>query len=295
MAGPELILTTVNCFLEQAKPEEWRSRHRVRSARSAGTTQTPGAGEKRGAFKSHDLSADWVTRKWGLGGARAAQWQLQAATEETSRAARGTRLEKSQSPTVSHGESHRATYCTGSWPIWETALAKITSPLVSLAGAGRNRQRLKGDRGGKEQLHIKKGEGNQNSEHVQCHMRVFPRNPSATAPWERARGSVTALEQWHGREKEGFVDAWTTGWTHGWGTSPKLLEELLPILSIYVHPHIPLSQGPGPQGFPRVRSQPRAERAEAEPAAQGEVLILKDAATRRPGEQQRTKGKEKGF
>lgn len=58
---------------------------------------------------------------------------------------------------------------------------------------------------------MKKGEGNPNSEHVQCHMRFFPRNPSATAPWEQAHGAATAFEQWCGREEEGFLGARTTG------------------------------------------------------------------------------------
>lgn len=180
----------------------------------------PNTGSRGKAFKSHDLSADWVTRKWGLGGAWAAWWQLQAAREGTSRAARGTRLEKSQPPTASHGESHRAPYCT-----LVAYLRSSKNNLSSrLLGWGREEQATKrGDRGGKGQLHMKKGEGNQNSEHVQCHMRFFPRNPSVTAPWEQARGAATAFEQWCGREGEGFLGARTTGWAQGWGTSQKLL------------------------------------------------------------------------
>lgn len=80
------------------------------------------------------------------------------------------------------------------WPIWETALAKITSLLISSAGGGSDSLQLKEDRGGKQELHIKKGEGGKNNKHVQYHMWFFPRNPNTTILWERAHGSVIAFE-----------------------------------------------------------------------------------------------------
>lgn len=62
MAGPELILTTVNCSLEQAKPKS--EDHCVQFTENTETTQTfRAAAEKQGTFKSHDLYSDWVTRK----------------------------------------------------------------------------------------------------------------------------------------------------------------------------------------------------------------------------------------
>ena len=70
MAGPELILTTVNCSLEQAKPKS--EDHSVQFTKNTETTQTfRAAAAKQGTFKSHDLYSDWVTRKWELGGAKA--------------------------------------------------------------------------------------------------------------------------------------------------------------------------------------------------------------------------------
>lgn len=70
MVGPELILTTVNCFLEQAKPKKQRPERTV--SKNTETTQTCGAAAgKQGTFKSQDLYSDWVTRKWELGGASA--------------------------------------------------------------------------------------------------------------------------------------------------------------------------------------------------------------------------------
>lgn len=87
-------------------------------------------------------------------------------------------------------------------------------------------------------------------------MRFFPRNPNTTILWEQAHGSVIAFEQRFVREEEGLLDAWKTDCTHGWGTSQKLLQEMFPTLSTYLHSHIPLSHAPGSQSFAQVRNQP---------------------------------------
>lgn len=62
MAGPELILTTVNCSLEQAKPKsEDDSEERTRNRETTQTSRAAAA--EQGTSTAWDLSADWVTRK----------------------------------------------------------------------------------------------------------------------------------------------------------------------------------------------------------------------------------------
>lgn len=269
MPGPELILTTVNCFLEQAKPKK-KKRITACSLLWEEYTDNPNihsTGEKQGVLESHDLPSDWVTRKWGLGGADSSDNH-------------GTELQKHVALPLGHSlrnpnnwwfpmEKVPALLTVCSWPIWEAALAKITSPLISLAGGGMEPTITGGDWGEKQQLHIKEEEGNKNNQHVQYHMWFLPINPIAAVPWEQAHGSAAASEQQYVREEDGFLDAWKTGWTHGWGTSQKLLQETLPILSACLNSHIPLSHAPGSQGFPQVRNWPRAEQSEAKPARRG--------------------------
>lgn len=106
---------------------------------------------------------------------------------------------------ITDGES----YCTTYWiPVAYLRNSTSKNNLSSHLGWGRDSHQLKGDWGGKWELHIKNGEGGKNNKYVQQHMRCLPRNLSTTFPWAWAHGSVTALEQWNVREEEGLLGVW---------------------------------------------------------------------------------------
>lgn len=143
MAGPELILTTVNCSLEQTKPKS--QDHSVQFVRSTEITQMlRDAAEKQRTFKSHDLYSDWVTRKWELGGAHTTDNCKPELKKKHVALLLGCSL-RNPSNWWFPMEKVSALLTVYPWPIWETVLAKITSLLISLAGGGSDSHQLKVD------------------------------------------------------------------------------------------------------------------------------------------------------
>lgn len=156
------------------------------SRRTQETTQTfRAAAAKQGTFKSHDLYSDWVTRKWELGGASASD-NCEPELQKKHVALPPGRSLRNPNNWRFPMEKVTALLTVYPWPIWETALAKITSLLISSAGGGSDSHQLKGDWGGKLELPVKKGERKAKITNVQYHMRFFPRNPNTTILWEQA-------------------------------------------------------------------------------------------------------------
>lgn len=128
------------------------------SRRTQETTQTfRAAAAKQGTFKSHDLYSDWVTRKWELGGASASD-NCEPELQKKHVALPPGRSLRNPNNWRFPMEKVTALLTVYPWPIWETALAKITSLLISSAGGGSDSHQLKGDWGGKLELPVKKGE-----------------------------------------------------------------------------------------------------------------------------------------
>lgn len=147
MAGPELILTTVNCSLEQAKPKS--KDHCVQFYRE----HRDNPNIQSSSRKARHIQIPWSLFRLGYKEVRTGR---SYASDNCKPELKKKHVALPPGPSLRNPsnwwfpmEKVAALLTVYPWPIWETALAKITSLLISLAGGGSDSLQLKEDWGGK--------------------------------------------------------------------------------------------------------------------------------------------------